>query len=87
MSGLTRAATSKLVQDVDGLLAWQKSFEHKQREMLAWQAAIEARITELENSLKTTLRGCGLLVDADQVMEKRLDVINKRIRQLENPNG
>lgn len=69
---------------LDELERWKRTFEFKQRELIAWQNSIESKIAQLEESLTTTLRGCNLLVDADQTIDKRLDMINKRLRQLEN---
>jgi len=44
---------------------------------------LDRRITQLEDSLNVTLRGCNALVDVDQVIATRLDIINKRLRKLE----
>jgi exonuclease VII small subunit len=82
MNGAVQRA--ELFANVDELMAWKKSFEMKQRELIEWQDQLTEKVAQLEESLNTTLRGCNLLVDADTVIDKRLDIVNKRLRQLEN---
>ena len=68
---------AQLFADVDELLAWKKTFELKQVELLEWQ--------------ETMLKGCATLVETNELMTTRLDdmsiridIANKRLRNLEN---
>lgn len=63
---------AQLFADVDELMAWKKGFELKQAELIAWQ--------------ETMTKGCNVLVECDTVLGDRLDIVNKRLRKLENPH-
>ena len=76
MNGLTREATSKLVQEVDELV-------RSQRDLMNWQAMVMERISTLEAELATTLKGCGVLIECDTTLGDRIDIVNKRLRKLE----
>lgn len=67
---------AELFANVDELMSWKKSFEHKQREMLAWQAKIE-------NEIAKTIEGCMVLIATDTTLSDRIDIVNKRLRHLE----
>jgi len=67
---------AQLFADVDELLAWKKSFDHKHRELLQWQAGIVEEI-------KTTIKGCHTLIATDTKLGERIDIVNKRLRHLE----
>lgn len=88
MNGAQQRA--ELFANVDELMAWKKGFELKQRELIAWQAMVMETITELRNSSETILKGCGVLMETQELMTNRLDsaneridIANKRIRRLE----
>ena len=95
MNGAQQRA--ELFANVDELMAWKKAFEMKQAELIAWQAAVMSSIHELRESAETILKGCGVLVECDELMTQRLDnaseridhaanridVVNKRLRLLE----
>ena len=53
-----------------------------------------ATVNELEATLETTLRGCKVLVECDTVLgnrldeqSRRIDIVNKRLRRLEDAIG
>jgi hypothetical protein len=83
---------AQLFADVDELLAWKKAFNLKQAELIAWQAMVMNAIQEMQSAGKTTLEGCGILMETDTVLGDRIDdawaridIVNKRLRKLENP--
>ena len=72
-----------LFANVAKLMAWKKSSDKHQVELIAV-------IDELQSAHKTTLKGCEILMKTDtQLMirtdnlEERINIINKRIRRLE----
>jgi len=82
---------AELVAAVDDLVAWKKSFEPKQRELIEWQQRIDHAIAELQASIKTTLEGCHVMMDTDTLLGdrsdelgQRVDIVNKRLRRIED---
>ncbi len=82
---------AELFRNVDELLAWQKTFELKQAELIAWQHGIQKSIAELRASLTTTLEGCQILMETDTLLsgrcdelDRRIDIVNKRLRRIED---
>jgi hypothetical protein len=67
---------AELFANVDELLAWKKSFDKKQAEMIAWMAKVE-------RNLENIISGCHKLCDGEEILGNRMDMINKRLRQLE----
>jgi len=81
---------AELVAAVDELVLWKKAFNMKQAELIAWQAMVMNAIQELQSAGKTTLEGCKILMETDNVLGNRIDdawtridIANKRIRKLE----
>lgn len=74
---------AELFANVDELMAWKKSFELKQIELIQWQTMVMQQIAELKKELETTLKGCHVLVECDSLINGRIDIYNKRLRVLE----
>lgn len=74
---------AQLFADVDELIEWKKAFMLKQGQLIEWQLKVQRDIKDLEERLKTTLRGCQVLMRTDEVLGNRLDIVNKRLRKLE----
>ena len=82
--GAGEVQRAELFANVDELMAWKKSFELKQSELIAWQLHIE-------NEIKTTIQGCMVLMETDTLLsdrcaqiDKRIDIVNIRLRKLED---
>ena len=86
---------AELFANVDELMAWKKSFDRKQIEMIQWQAMILDKIMELHESDKTIIQGCMTMMETDTMisestglrcdeLSKRIDIVNKRLRRLED---
>jgi len=82
---------AQLFRDVDELIAWKKTFELRQTELITWQASVMASITDLQQASKNTLEGCRLLIETDTSISqriddawKRIDIVNIRLRKLED---
>ena len=82
MNGAQQRA--ELFADVDELKAWKNAFDMKQRELIAWMASVDERIMKLQSKLSTTIEGCMVLIETDTELGNRIDIANKRLRNLEN---
>ena len=74
--------------------AWKKSFDQKQAELIAWQTTIMEEMIRLNKSDKNIIDGCMIMMKADAVISERcdhisnrIDIVNKRLRKLEEING
>ena len=74
---------AELVAAVDELVAWKKSFMLKQAEEIAWKFVIK-------QDIQTIIEGCLKIVETEELIGKRvdmlnarLDIVNKRLRKLE----
>jgi len=83
VSGRGEIQRAELFANVDELMAWKKSFELKQNELMNWQRPVE-------NEIKTTLAGCMVLVETGSALgvmmdgiSYRIDIVNKRLRRIE----
>jgi len=82
---------AELFKHIDQILAWQKIFNMKQMEQITWKASVIKTIEAIESTAKTTLQGCEILIQTDTQLnirvdqfEKRIDIVNKRIRRIED---
>jgi len=76
-------ARAELFSNVDELMEWKKTFDLKQRQMIEWQKKVMDSLMELNESMKTTLEGCNVLVQTDTELGNRIDIVNKRLRRIE----
>lgn len=89
MNGAQQRA--ELFANVDELMAWKKSFDRKQIEMIQWQAMVLEKIVECHESDKTIIAGCMTMMETDTMLSdrcdeisRRIDIVNKRLRRLED---
>lgn len=84
MSGPGEIQRAELFANVDELMEWKKGFDLKQSQMITWQKKVMDELMELNESMKTTLQGCNVLIETDSALAERIDIVNKRLRSLEN---
>lgn len=82
MNGAQQRA--ELFANVDELMEWKKTFMHQQGQLIEWQLKVQRDIKEVEERIKTTIRGCEVLLRTDTLLADRIDIVNKRLRKLEN---
>lgn len=94
MSGPGEIQRAELFANVDELMEWKKSFELKQTQLMEWQkkvmtlfGLVQDEVIALKEELATTIQGCGVLVECDTKISDRIDIVNKRIRHLEEAVG
>ena len=82
---------NELQKDVDELMVWKKTFNHKQAELIAWMAMVDARHMATTRDIKNLIDGCLAMVKTEDIIGERLtvisdriDIVNKRLRILEN---
>ena len=87
MSGPGEIQRAELFANVDELMEWKKSFELKQTQLMEWQKKVMDEVLAIKEELKVTIQGCGVLVQCDTKISDRIDIVNKRIRHLEEAVG
>lgn len=88
MTGIVKQA--QLVAAVDELMQWKRLVELRHDAMIDWQTTLLLTVKDLQDSSKNTLQGCGLLMETDTTISariddawKRIDIVNIRLRKLE----
>lgn len=70
MNQLGAQQRAELFANVDELMAWKKSFDAKQRELLEWQAGVEDAIKKLNERI--------------DMVNKRLRLLETRTKRIRN---
>ena len=69
---------AQLFANVDELMEWKKTFEHKQRELIAWMASVDERIVQLNERIDVYNKRVRKLENASKMQGGELRALIRR---------